>query len=103
MSEAEFLVKMRDGAMMIVDACQKRLEKLAIASTKETIWNPQNIAWIKAEGSAGPYEKSEDVNSLDFKELLKDLSAHNGKLTRDGLFYWKFERGDAVGRKPSKK
>ena len=105
MSEADFLVKMRDGATMIVDACQERLEKLATTSTRETTWkwNPQSITWTKAEGSSGPYEKSEDVNSLDFKELLKDLSAHKGKLTRGGLFYWQFERGDATGRKPSKK
>jgi hypothetical protein len=103
MSEPEFLVKMRDGATMIADACQERLEKLATTSTGKSTWNPDRIKWTETEGSSGLYEKSEDVNSPDFKELLKDLSAHNGKLTRDGLFYWKFERGDAVGRKPSKK
>ena len=103
MSEADFLVKLRDAATLLADAAQERLEKLATTGTKETTWNPQNITWAKTEGSSGPYEKAEDVNSLDFKELLKDLGAHKGKLTRDGLFYWKFERGDAVGRKPSKK
>lgn len=74
-----------------------------ISGEKPSTWNAGKIKWVQAQGSSGPYEKSEDVNSLDFKELLKDLSAHKGKLTRDGLFYWQFERGDAVGRKPSKK
>jgi len=35
----------------------------------------------------------------DFEALLADLDAHNGKLTKDGWFYWRFSNGDAVGRK----
>jgi hypothetical protein len=62
-------------------------------------WNPDKIKWEKAEGFKGDYERSEDVNSLDFKELLKDLAEHNGKLTRNGMFYWVFKNGSTVGRK----
>jgi len=62
-------------------------------------WNPDAIKWEKAEGWKGDYEKSEDVNSLDFKELLKDLAQHNGKLSRNGFFYWTFKNGSTVGRK----
>ncbi len=62
-------------------------------------WNPSKIKWRKAEGASGPYERSEDVNNLDFKALVKDLAAHGGKLTRDGTFYWLFKNGSTVGRK----
>jgi hypothetical protein len=62
-------------------------------------WDPGKIKWEKTEGFKGSYERSEDVNSLDFKELLKDLAKHNGKLSRDGWFYWVFKNGATVGRK----
>jgi hypothetical protein len=98
----ETIVKLRDALTMASDALQEELEGMAPTGTKFS-WDASKVKWIQTEGSNGPYEKSEDVNSSDFKAMLKDLSAHNGKLTRDGMFYWKFERGDAVGRKPRKK
>ena len=66
-------------------------------------WNPDNIQWEKASGASGEYERSEDVNNLEFKALLKDLAAHNGKLSRDGWFYWTFKNGSTVGRKKKSK
>jgi len=62
-------------------------------------WDPANIKWTETQGTSGPFQRSEDVNSLDFKEMLKDLAAHNGKLSRDGYFYWVFRSGSIVGRK----
>jgi hypothetical protein len=62
-------------------------------------WNPDVIKWVKAEGSKGEFEKSEDFNNPEFKKMLKDLAEHNGKLTRDGVFYWVFKNGSTVGRK----
>jgi len=62
-------------------------------------WDPNKIKWLEAEGTKGSYQRSEDVNSLDFKELMKDLEAHQGKLSRDGFFYWKFEKSAVIGRK----
>jgi len=62
-------------------------------------WKPEAIEWEKAEGFKGEYERSEDVNSLDFKELVKDLASHNGRLTRNDCFYWLFRNGSTVGRK----
>jgi hypothetical protein len=76
-------------------------EKPSIAGT-ESAWNPEKIKWEAAQGPQGPYEKSEDVNSLDFKAMLKDLETHKGKLSRDGLFYWLFTDGACVGRKRQK-
>jgi len=60
------------------------------------------IKWEQAEGARGLYQRSEDVNSVDFKLLVKDLQAHNGKLTKDGFFYWLFQNGSTVGRKGRK-
>ncbi len=62
-------------------------------------WDPDRIMWEQAEGQSGPYERSEDVNNPEFKALLKDLSAHGGRLTRNGYFYWTFRNGSTVGRK----
>lgn len=65
-------------------------------------WNPNAIKWEASDGSKGPYERSEDVNNLQFKAMLKEIAAHDGKLTRDGLFYWTFQNGHTVGRKKAK-
>ena len=62
-------------------------------------WNPDKIQWSKAQGSKGEYERSEDVDSNDFKSLLKDLAEHKGSLIRDAVFYWSFKNGAIVGRK----
>jgi hypothetical protein len=62
-------------------------------------WDHNKIAWTEHQGPKGAYQKSEDRNSLDFKAMLKDLSEHDGKLSREGLFYWTFDNGATVGRK----
>lgn len=62
-------------------------------------YDPSKIKWETAEGPSGPYERSQDVDSRDFKLLVKDLAAHDGKLTKDGFFYWLFKNGSVVGRK----
>jgi hypothetical protein len=62
-------------------------------------WSPEKIKWQPKEGGKGPYEKSEDYNSVDHKALLQDLAAHKGVLQREGMFYWVFENGSTIGRK----
>jgi hypothetical protein len=62
-------------------------------------WNPNNISWQEAQGTSGPYERSKDTDNPEFQLMLKDLQAHNGKLTRNGYFYWLFQDGTTVGRK----
>ncbi len=66
-------------------------------------WNPDKVTWTKAEGEHGPYEKTDDANNSEYKAMLKELADHKGKLTRDGLFYWTFNNGVTVGRKPKQK
>jgi hypothetical protein len=81
-----------------IAAAKNVIKENKLGST-EPSWNPDKIKWATAEGSAGPYERSEDINNLGFKTLLKDLTAHQGKLTREGYFYWSFRNGYTVGRK----
>jgi hypothetical protein len=71
--------------------------------TPRAKWDSTKIKWQNADGGKGPYERSEDVNNLDFKEAMKDLEAHGGKLSRKEndatWFYWKFEKNAIIGRK----
>jgi len=70
---------------------------------QEKAWDPDKIKWVQAEGTKGSYERAEDIDSLDFKALLKDLEQHQGKLSRGGYFYWRFEKSPIIGRKKRQK
>jgi hypothetical protein len=78
---------------------KRQIAELQGVAQKGSTWNPEKIKWEQAQGSSGPYERSEDVNNPDFKAMLKDLQAHKGKMNREGLFFWVFENGYTVGRK----
>lgn len=97
MSQVEFLAKLQQGALLIADACAAYLER--VAPVNKSGWNPSKIKWTEAEGPSGPYERSEDVNNLEFKAMLRDLASNNGRLRRDDWFYWIFKHGVTVGRK----
>lgn len=103
----DFLVKMRDGAQMIADACNEQLEQMDPTKTTAN-YNPESIGWTRAEGSRGPYERypapqqPPDHGNMDYSSLLEDLKQHDGKLTRAGLFYWLFNDNVTIGRKPRK-
>ncbi len=92
----EFLNTVEEG---IAAAKQRYKENKGITDENEPSWNPKNIKWQSAEGSHGPYERSEDTGNPDCKALLKDLADHQGKLTHDGYFYWTFKNGSTIGRK----
>ena len=65
-------------------------------------WNPDNVIWVEASGPSGGYQLATDENNRgnsDFNELLKDLEAHQGCLTREGWFYWRFQQKPFIGRK----
>jgi hypothetical protein len=110
MGEDDFAIFLEDFLDMlngleasIVKMKQQIAKLVGVAEPKKLwLWTPDKIKWEKAQGSKGEFEKSDDVNSLDFKMLLKDLAFHKGKLTRDGVFYWTFKNGSTVGRKKLK-
>lgn len=96
MSEIEFLVKLRDGLQMSVDAINEYLEKKAPVETR---WDPNKVKWDQAEGSKGPYEKSSSEVTEDAKRMLAVLKEKGGKMFRSGYFYWVFPDAATVGRK----
>jgi hypothetical protein len=68
-------------------------------------WNPEAVVWVEATGPSGGYQLAAAENNQgnsDFDEMLKDLEAHGGQLTRDGVFYWRFKQKPNVGRKRRK-
>lgn len=99
LASVEFLVKLRDAALMMADAAGQYLEAMAPADKEKKHYDINRIKWVEAQGSRGPYEKSEDVGSADFKALTEDLEVHGGKLSHAGYFIWKFSNSTVIGRK----
>jgi hypothetical protein len=100
---AIFVDDFRQFLTELQNLCAKMKEQIDKLQPSKWTWNPEAIKWEKATGASGEYERSEDVNNLEFKALLKDLAEHNGRLTRDGWFYWTFKNGSVVGRKKKSK
>jgi len=98
-SEADFLVKVRDGAAMIADACGERLEKLR-PRQNEPVWSPEKIVWQPSQGDKGPFEKCTDFQNKEYSAMLTDINNHMGAMYRDSTFYWVFPDGRTVGKKP---
>jgi len=102
----EVLARLRDGLQGLqpaVEAINAYLNNL-LKSSESGNWNPHKIKWVEDSGFKGPYEryppnqqKAEATD--DYKNMLSDLKTHDGKLTRDGMFYWVFEDATTVGRK----
>ena len=67
--------------------------------TVKSVWDPSKMNWNKAEGTKGPYERSDDKDNSEFKAMLNDLVAHSGRMNHEGYFYWTFQNGTTVGRK----
>lgn len=63
MSEADFLVKVRDGATMIADACEERLEKVTPYLKKQEAPSvvEQTFLCLKFEGQEGQRIGAYDV------------------------------------------
>ena len=97
--EIESLVKLRDAFRMASEAINEYVDSFAPKETAGFTWNPDKIKWVWAEGTSGPYERSEDVDNLEFKAMLKDLGEHQRKFQREGYFYWAFQKAAVVGRK----
>jgi hypothetical protein len=103
MSDIELAVKNRDHHQALADAWNEYIEKKAPKEEEKSPWDPSKVKWVQAEGTKGPYEKANPQATDDFKNMLADLKAHQGKLTRGVLFYWVFTDQATVGRKKSSK
>jgi len=87
---------------------KKNLYDLVQKQADKPLWEPDKIKWEKAESCKGEYERATaeaNKGCVDFDNLVADLKAHGGRLSRLGFFYWLFEQTQTptVGRKPSKR
>ena len=99
----EDFLDMLNGIEASIAKMRQQIAKLVGAVEEKPKYDMAKIKWEPAEGQAGAYEKSTDVNSPDFKALLKDVQAHGGKMTVDQYFVWAFKNGATLGRKQLKK
>lgn len=109
--DLEDAVKLRDHSQAIADTWNEILEKNTPPDVRneKPIYSLNNINSVEADGKNGKYRKATSADNRekkDFEALVEDLEAHDGKLTIDGLFVWKFGKfGNSdeitVGWKPS--
>ena len=92
------LTDLLNGVEAGIESARQRIKEVKIE--EKPSWNPNEITWTKAMGTKGEYERSEDINNLQFKVMLKDLASHGGRMNHEGFFYWVFKNGNVVGRKP---
>ena len=98
--QIDALVKLRDAHNMVSVAINEFIDALASPEANaEKKWKPSNIKWIEKVGAKGSYQFTDDNENPDFKELVKDLQGHGGKLHNNGFFYWQFVGAQAVSRK----
>jgi len=66
-------------------------------------FDASKIHWQDRENAKGPFQVSNDFDSLDHKALLKFLNElAGGCVSSEGWFYWVYQAGDRIGRKASK-
>jgi hypothetical protein len=103
------LSELRNGLQQAVTALDEYLNSLgnqaaqAARQGKKLEWTFANITWVESQGSKGTYMKATKQESPDYTSMIIDLKAQNGKLTKQGEFYWLFSDNETVGRKPAKK
>ena len=93
---------------MIADAYNEELERKRPTEKKDIpAYNPENLEWNIATGAKGEFQAypergKEPEKTADYTNLLDDIKQHNGKLFKNGQFYWLFENQITIGRKKSK-
>ena len=106
----ELVARIRDhyqqaeaSATAIVDVCE-RILKVGVKKVFQS-FDTGKIKWQTKEGGKGMYEmatKADNAENSDFKALMANLREKDGRLRvkKEQMFYWLFESGDAIGRKP---
>jgi hypothetical protein len=96
--------KKRDAYLMLAEAENDELELLKPQEgRKKSKYDLSKIKTERTEGPSGFYQKATEQDNEDYRNLVEDLKAHDGKLTRDGFWIWLFSDEKTVGMKPSKK
>jgi hypothetical protein len=106
MSSLDFVARLKEGLAIMMDACNDYLEKqpgnefMQSHKADGPPWDPNKIHWMVKSGDRGPFEIADlEPNNPDYKAMLEDLGGHNGKMTKEGVFYWFFPGAQTVGRK----
>jgi hypothetical protein len=113
MSQIDFLVKMRDAACMIKDACEEQLEKLAPPGVKQTSaavkeetfnilkWDPQEGAKIGAYDVAYKASNLEDKWTQAFNILKQSNATIKSRYHGEGYAYsyWLYQEGKIYRQK----
>jgi hypothetical protein len=91
---------------------KQRIKEAKLGSEQKPSWDSGRIKWVEAQGTSGPYQRypgegQKAESTEDYRNMLADLKAHGGKLSRkesDGAtwFYWLFQDASTVGRKQRK-
>ena len=92
-----------DSLRAELEAIDELLNVLGKPFTDTPTYDLKNIKTERTEGRNGYYQKAMEQDPGDYRNFIVDLKAHDGKLTRDGLFCWLFGDGKTVGMKPSKR
>jgi hypothetical protein len=95
--QVEALVLIQDGLVRVQDGIALLFEPEEPETQPK--YALEKITWTQETGNKGPYEKAVEQDNVDFRGLVNDLEAHNGKLQLNGYFIWKFSQGNSIGRK----
>jgi iron uptake system EfeUOB component EfeO/EfeM len=108
--ELETVFKLRDALQAAVDALQEEIEKHNPELPQQTPANfdPEKISWIKTKNRDGePYERypayqQQPTLTVEYTSLLDKLKQNNNKYFYGSIFYFLFDDGVTIGRKPTK-
>lgn len=106
----DFLIKLRDAATMIADACNDELEKTNPTKTQQTSnIDYEKIPWIKTENQKKElyerypaYQQQADTTNQNYMALLQKIKQEKYH-KHGGLNYWVFRDNITIGRKPATK
>jgi hypothetical protein len=59
--------------------------------------------WQVQKGKNGPFELRTDIDSNDYLTLRDEIAKSQGKLAKEGFFYWIMQNQNGIGRKPLRK
>src|SRR5271157_793972 len=100
--EIEALVRVRDGLRQASDALDDLLQlQNPTKDLTKLPFDVSKIQWKPKQGDHGPFELSDDYNNPDHQSLLTFTKEHaGGAMTSQNFYYWIFQDGKTVGRKP---
>jgi len=91
MSEIDLVIKIRDGAQIIADACAEYLEKQTPKEETPALKEEfDKLPWKEGQGPKGPYESVKDDGNPLFRHLQNILKQNKGRFSEKtwAHYYW---------------